>query len=207
MQDSESRPHGDGQGPGEDVSSIDMENSGHFEEQDGGQGGVIISGRGDGEQMVGPEVSSAPTIDTVMDRIIARADEAIKQQKEHFVEIINTFMSVSKKVTIKSGNIVNRDESMDPYTEIIIDADVDLSRIYENNGMNLPLGLPTDTSLRAELSYDGNSKPVSRIVITIPVSAGVSDRYFKDSNVDGKVIHAIDEFYVRALDRTKQTTD
>jgi hypothetical protein len=150
------------------------------------------------------EVVSLPTIDSVMDRIKELADEALRQQKEYFIEIINAIIPVSRKVTIKSGNA---DESGGPSTEIIIDSDVDLSRIYESNISNMPLGLPTDTSLRSEFIFSANMKPVSRVVITIPVSAGVSNLYFKDSSVDPKVIHAIDEYYVRTIDRPKQATD
>jgi hypothetical protein len=67
--------------------------------------------------------------------------------------------------------------------------------------MNINLGLPTDYSLTASISFRGENKAVAQIVISLPLSGRATDDFFRGKTLDHTVQTALDTEYIDSITR------
>ncbi len=141
--------------------------------------------------------------ESIADRFQDISKSAAEQQTGNLFEVMDAIAKHAKKITVKFGYIENPDESKEPFTNINFEVDWgNLGQFFDgdSNGMNVSLGLPTDTKLSAAISWRGIDKPVGEVLMELPLSKGSTNEYFTARSVNPLVQKALDEAWAKDLD-------
>jgi hypothetical protein len=118
--------------------------------------------------------------ETISNRLHDIGKTAAEQQQNNLVEVFKAFIPNAKSIEVQYGYVQDKDQGQAPFTNIILDVDpIDLSRLAENQAMEINLGLPTDASLSASVNWLGMKSAVSKIVIKLPLSRASTDEMLK----------------------------
>jgi hypothetical protein len=137
---------------------------------------------------------------SLMGKIRDKLKSIQEQHEDNIFDYISIIAQFAKTATAKSGEFVDKDDSKEPFTQLVFTVESEeLSLFFKNHETIVNLGLPTDVELSADIYWRGDEDRGNRITVQFPLSGQATEAFFSGREVVPIVQKAFDEAYVKRV--------